>query len=160
MPSTNPSLPEGYTLHSGFPITREYLHLRAATGLTPKSAAQAKPIPQGSWYGCYIQWTDPTTTGSTTAVAMGRIIGDGGWYFHIADMAVLPDHQRKGLGDVVLKELLAHIRAHAPCGEGDEPYVNLLADGPGRKLYAKNGFVDAAPAQMGMALPKGWWKEI
>lgn len=90
---------------------------------------------------------------------MGRIIGDGGWYFHIADMAVLPEHQRKGLGDVVLKELLAYIRKHAPTGEGEHPYVTLLADVPGRKLYAKNGFVESAPAQMGMNLEKGWHLE-
>ncbi|WP_370260313.1 hypothetical protein [Cryobacterium sp. TMT3-29-2] len=29
---------------------------------------------------------------------MGRIIGDGGWYFHIADMATLPEFQGRGLG--------------------------------------------------------------
>lgn len=80
---------------------------------------------------------------------MGRIIGDGGWYFHIADMAVLPEHQRRGLGDVVLKRLLERIRTHAAEGE---PYVTLFADGPGRKLYKKNGFVEAAPAQMGMQM--------
>ena len=34
-------------------------------------------------------------------VGMGRILGDGGWYFHVVDMAVLPEHQRRGLGDVV-----------------------------------------------------------
>ena len=30
--------------------------------------------------------------------ARGRVIGDGGWYFHIADMATLPEHQGRGLG--------------------------------------------------------------
>lgn len=25
----------------------------------------------------------------------GRVIGDGGWYFHIVDMATQPDHQRR-----------------------------------------------------------------
>ena len=83
---------------------------------------------------------------------MGRIIGDGGWYFHIADMAVLPDHQRKGLGDVVLKRLLEEIRVRAADGE---PYVTLFADGPGRRLYAKNGFLEAAPEQMGMQMLLG-----
>ena len=80
---------------------------------------------------------------------MGRIIGDGGWYFHIADMAVLPEHQRKGLGDVILKTLLAKIRAEAPEGK---PYVNLFADKPGLKLYARNGFVDGAPKETGMVM--------
>ena len=31
-------------------------------------------------------------------VGMGRLLGAGGWYFHVLDMAVLPDHQRRGLG--------------------------------------------------------------
>jgi len=81
---------------------------------------------------------------------MGRIISDGGWYFHIADMAVLPEHQRKGLGDIVLKQLIAYMTRMAP--EGD-PYVSLLADAPGRRLYTKNGFVDSAPHSVGMVFP-------
>ncbi|KAL2015033.1 hypothetical protein VTK56DRAFT_6447 [Thermocarpiscus australiensis] len=180
-----PALPDGYTLHPGYPSIPDYLHLRAAAGLSPKTPAQAAPIASGSWYGCYITFTPaaaaaaaetsteeatPATTTTTkqtkTVVAMGRIIGDGGWYFHVADMAVLPAHQRRGLGDAVLKHLLAHIRARAP--PGDEgggsssrggPYVTLFADGPGRRLYARNGFVETAPGgQLGMMLPMGWEK--
>ncbi|KAL2813024.1 hypothetical protein BJX63DRAFT_432309 [Aspergillus granulosus] len=148
-----PPLPQGYTLHPGYPHLESYLHLRAASGLTPKTPAQGAAIPTGSWYGCYIAFTDPNTSSletmpsTATPVAMGRIISDGGWYFHIADMAVLPEHQRKGLGDVVLKELLRYIKVNAPEGE---PYVNLLADPPGRKLYDKNGFVESAPVSTGM----------
>jgi GNAT superfamily N-acetyltransferase len=63
---------------------------------------------------------------------MGRVIGDGGWYFHIIDMAVLPAHQRRGLGEHVLAYLLSVIRQAAPVGA----YVSLMADAPGRKLYA------------------------
>ena len=43
-------------------------------------------------------------------VAMGRLIGDGGWYFHVVDMAVLPEHQRRGLGSAVRDYLLAQVR--------------------------------------------------
>lgn len=82
------------------------------------------------------------------AVAMGRVIGDGGWYFHVLDMAVLPEHQRQGLGDAVLTALLQRVRAHAPAGA----YVNLLADPPGRRLYARHGFTDTAPHSIGMAV--------
>ncbi|KAL3455730.1 hypothetical protein BJX64DRAFT_271825 [Aspergillus heterothallicus] len=157
-PSTSPSLPPNYTLHVGYPPLDTYLHLRRASGLTPKTPAQGAAIPSGSWYGCYIAYTDPSssssasTSPSPTPVAMGRIISDGGWYFHIADMAVLPAHQRKGLGDVVLKELLRYIKENAPEGE---PYVNLLADPPGRRLYGSNGFVESAPVSTGMVFKGG-----
>ncbi|KAL2171197.1 hypothetical protein VTG60DRAFT_3508 [Thermothelomyces hinnuleus] len=195
-----PALPEGYTLRPGYPPIQEYLRLRRAAGLTPKTAAQAAPIPRHSWYGCYITFRDPEQQQEAgeggggrreeedeTVVAMGRIIGDGGWYFHIADMAVLPAHQRRGLGGAVLSHLLAHIKAHAPrgggggrekqeedgnggdngdnghgdgegtTGAGGGAYVTLFADAPGRRLYAKHGFVDAMPCgQMGMMMPMGW----
>ena len=79
---------------------------------------------------------------------MGRIIGDGGWYFHVVDIAVLPEHQRRGLGGAVLSNLLEQIRLRAPSGA----YVSLLADPPGRPLYARWGFVETAPGSVGMAL--------
>ena len=79
---------------------------------------------------------------------MGRVIGDGGWYFHVVDMAVLPDHQRRGLGSAVLTYLLEQIRAGAPKGA----FVSLLADPPGRRLYARHGFAESAPDSVGMAL--------
>ena len=82
---------------------------------------------------------------------MGRIIGDGGWYFHIVDMAVLPVHQRKGLGDAILNALLRQIWLCVPRDWG-KPYVSLFADEAGRRLYVKNGFVDTAPKEMGMKL--------
>jgi ribosomal protein S18 acetylase RimI-like enzyme len=125
-------------------------------------------VAQNSWYGCYVTYTPPddTTTTNTAAqqqppateiVAMGRIIGDGGWYFHIADMAVLPSHQRRGLGAAVLANLMARIKEEAPAGENSKgAYVTLFADAPGRRLYAKSGFVEAAPGQMGMMMPMGW----
>ncbi|KAL4948464.1 hypothetical protein BDW69DRAFT_92395 [Aspergillus filifer] len=149
-----PTLPEGYTLHPGSPDVESYLHLRRASGLSPKTTAQGTASVTGAWYGCYISYTDPSTLSSesksaptSTPIAMGRIISDGGWYFHIVDMAVLPAHQRRGFGEVLLKHLLGYIKEHAPEGE---PYVNLLADEPGRKLYSRNGFVDAMPGSLGM----------
>lgn len=88
---------------------------------------------------------------------MGRIIGDGGWYFVIADMAVLPAHQRKGLGDYVLNHLVENIKSTPVVARtletgGPLPFINMLADAPGRKLYERNGFVYTAPHSLGMML--------
>ncbi|KAI1183742.1 putative GNAT family N-acetyltransferase [Nemania serpens] len=137
--------PTGYVLVEGYPSVEDYLHLRRASGLTPKTAEQASAAIKGSWYGVYAaEEADPTK-----AVAMGRIVGDGGWYFFIADMATLPEHQRRGLGNAILTKLLAGIKARAPKGTA---YVTLGADAPGRKLYAKHGFRDTMPSEMGMGL--------
>lgn len=160
-----PSLPENYTLLSGHPPIPSYLNLRTTSGLTPVTASQAAPLAAGSYYGCYITYTPPpsphNTSASTTPepVAMGRIIGDGGWYFIIADIATLPGHRRQGLADAVLKHLLGYIALNAP-GDG-EPYVTLFADEMGRGLYRRNGFLEAmGRGQMGMYLPEGWRERV
>ncbi|MCC3295693.1 GNAT family N-acetyltransferase [Arthrobacter sp. zg-Y411] len=134
---------EPYRLLHTAPPVEAYLRLRAESGLSPKRADQARAALPGSWAAVHI-----VETATGTPVAMGRVIGDGGWYFHIADMAVLPGHQRQGLGDRVLTELLAQIRAEAPAGS----WVTLMADPPGRRLYARHGFLETAPDSLGMAL--------
>jgi ribosomal protein S18 acetylase RimI-like enzyme len=139
-------LPAGYRLLDGPPPVDAYLALRRDSGLSPKTQEQAVAALPGSWYACHI-----VHEAGGVAAGMGRVIGDGGWYFHIVDMAVRPSHQRRGLGDAVLTTLLARIAAHAPAGA----YVNLLADPPGRRLYARHGFVETAPASIGMALKLG-----
>jgi ribosomal protein S18 acetylase RimI-like enzyme len=139
-------LPEGYRLIESAPGADAYLELRQRSGLSPKTREQATAALPGSWAACHV-----VDEASGQTVGMGRVIGDGGWYFHVVDMAVLPDHQRRGLGDAILSSLLAQIRARAPRGA----YVNLLADPPGRRLYARHGFAETAPHSVGMALRMG-----
>jgi GNAT superfamily N-acetyltransferase len=134
-------LASGYRLVMATPPVADYLRLRRESGLTPKSDAQATAALPGSWAACHVVAEDGEVVG------MGRLLGDGGWYFHVVDMAVLPPHQRRGLGDAILGALLARIRELAPPGA----WVNLLADPPGRRLYERHGFADTAPGSVGMA---------
>ena len=133
---------DGYTLVETTPPVADYVRLREESGLSPRTEAQAAPGLAGTWWGCHVVHD---ATGEV--VAMARVIGDGGWYFHIADMATLPAHQRRGLGDLVLTALLDRIRVAAPPGA----FVSLMADPPGRKLYARHGFTEDRNAAIGMA---------
>ena len=133
---------EQYSLVAGPPPAEDYVRLRTGAGLTPRRLDQAERAIAGSWKAVHV-----VHLATSTIVGMGRVIGDGGWYFHIVDMAVLPEHQRRGVGDRILTALLDEIRANAPTGA----FVNLLADPPGRKLYARHGFVETAPGSIGMA---------
>ncbi|KAI3332901.1 hypothetical protein F4824DRAFT_474084 [Ustulina deusta] len=139
------SLPEGYTLVEGYPSLEDYQNLRAVCVSAPKTPEQITASLKGSWYGVYVVGD----AAPTKAVAMGRVIGDGGWYFLIADMVTLPEHRRKGLADVVMKTLLARIKSRAAKGTA---YVTLGADPPGLKLYRRNGFKDTLPDVTGMEL--------
>jgi GNAT superfamily N-acetyltransferase len=120
----------------------DYLLLRERAGLSPRRRDQAQAALGGSWAAVHVVYEVDAAT-----VGMGRLLGDGGWYFHVVDMAVLPEHQRRGLGDVILTVLLERIRREAPAGA----HVNLLADPPGRRLYARHGFTPTAPDSIGMA---------
>lgn len=139
-------LPPGYTLHTGYPSVADYRNLRASSGLTPVTESMAQGAVTGAWYGCYVSYGP-----ASQPVAMGRIIGDGGWYFHIVDMATLPEHQRKGLGAAVMRHLLAYIAENSP--KDGKPFINLFADPPGRRLYEKTGFVEGVSVgEVGMVL--------
>jgi len=136
-------LPTGYTLKGEVPSPAEYLRLRQDSGLTPRNMEQAVLALPGSWAACHVV---EATTGVT--VGMGRLIGDGGWYFHVVDMAVLPAHQRRGIGDAVLTWLLDQVRQRAPA----DAFVSLMADPTGRRLYARHGFTERRDLSVGMAM--------
>src|SRR5262249_59306861 len=78
---------------SGPPSIDDYLELRVRAGLSSKTEAQARAALAGGWAACRVE-------AGGHSVAMGRVIGDGGWYFHIVDMAVLPERseERRGGG--------------------------------------------------------------
>jgi ribosomal protein S18 acetylase RimI-like enzyme len=137
--------PDAYRLISTAPAVSDHLMLRERAGLSPMDHRQSEAGLRGSWSACHVVH-EPT--GET--VAMGRVIGDGGCFFQVVDIAVLPQHQRRGIGDAVLAHLLDRIRGAAPGA-----YVSLLADPPGRRLYAKHGFRETAPSSVGMALRLG-----
>jgi GNAT superfamily N-acetyltransferase len=127
------------TLHAT-PSAATYLHLRVASGLSPKSAeAAARGLPNTLFGVQILHDGEP--------VGMGRVIGDGGTAFQVVDIAVLPQHQGQGLGRRIMDEIAAWLQAHVP----PSGYVSLLADVPADALYARFGFVHTAPRTVGMA---------
>jgi GNAT superfamily N-acetyltransferase len=143
--------PAGYVLQRHRPTPTDYVRLRQEAGLTPRTLEQAQQALPGSWAACHV-----VAEADGATVGMGRLIGDGGWYFHVVDMAVLPAHQRLGIGDWVLTWLLDQIRERAP----QDAFVSLLADPPGRRLYARHGFTEDRSLSIGMAMWLGADDEV
>lgn len=79
-------------------------------------------------------------------VGMGRVIGDGGCFFQVVDIAVLPAHQGKGLGKAIMRAIVDWLDLQVP----PSGYVSLIADGKANLLYAGFGFVPTAPKSIGM----------
>ena len=69
-------------------------------------------------------------------IGLGRIVGDGGLYFYIQDLIVHPEFQTKGLGKILMKELMSYITAKAKSGA----FVGLMAAKGLEKYYEQFGF--------------------
>lgn len=131
----------GYDLRSGVPSAKDFCRLRAVAGLTPRSEAAAAAGLPGTLHGVQ-------AIAEGRVIGMGRIIGDGGLVFHICDMAVEPAFQGQGIGRAIMAALMAHLKTEIKA----EAYVNLLADGPARFLYAEFGLELTEPETRGMAM--------
>lgn len=129
-----------YTLHDETPSEADYLRLRIVSGLTPKTAEGAAAGLPNTLFAVVVR-------DGEDVVGMGRLIGDGRLFYQVVDMAVMPEHQGRGLGKAIMQRLVDHIDSTAPAGA----YVSLIADGEANKLYAQYGFKPTAPRSIGMA---------
>ncbi|MGS2616081.1 GNAT family N-acetyltransferase [Micromonospora sp. LZ34] len=129
-----------YLVRIETPSVEVYRHLRVAAGLSAKSVAAAAAGVDGTWHAVVVHHDDQP-------IGMGRVIGDGGTAFQIVDMCVLPEHQGRGVGRMIMNALMERLLDRAP----STAYVSLIADGAARHLSAKYGFADTAPESVGMA---------
>jgi len=71
-------------------------------------------------------------------VAMARMIGDMGLDYYIKDVIVRPEYQGKGIGRLMINELLKYVKRH---GINDtEVFVELAAMPDKAPFYEKFGF--------------------
>ena len=122
-----------------FPDVADYCRLRIATGLSPRTPEAAASGLPNTLYGVSL-------IRDGAVVGMGRIIGDGGCFYTVVDIAVLPEVQKQGLGKRIMVALDAWLRANAP----ESACVSLVADGDAKHLYARYGFVESAPFAVNM----------
>lgn len=132
-----------YTTLLETPNIATYQHLRVAVGLSAKSMeAAARGLPNSLFAVQILHGKD--------VVGMGRVIGDDGCFYQVVDIAVLPAHQGKGLGKLIMQEIRRYIDTSVP----QSAYISLIADGQAQDLYAQFGFSHTAPASVGMALKR------
>lgn len=130
-----------YHLKLTTPDVATYRSLRTRSGLSGKTEAAATRGLPGTLFAVQVLYGEDV-------VGMGRVIGDGGCFYQVCDIAVLPEHQGKGLGKRIMQAIRDYIDSEAP----ESAYISLIADGKAQDLYAQFGFVHTAPASVGMAL--------
>lgn len=132
-----------YSVLLEIPSVDIYRKLRRGSGLSDKSVEAAeRGLPRTLFAVQVLDGIAP--------VGMGRVIGDGGCFYQVVDIAVLVEHQGKGIGKRVMTEIMKYIEANVP----ESGYVSLIADGRAQNLYAQFGFVHTAPSSVGMVLKR------
>ena len=135
-----------YTIIHATPSVENYISLRTFTGLNSKTLQAATVGLANTLFAVQVI----ESSSPDIIVGMGRMIGDGGCFFQIVDIAVLPAHQGKGLGKMIMKELKEWMNKNVP----KSGTVLLFADGRASELYRQFGFVETAgltPSSVGMA---------
>lgn len=129
---------------SRIPTVSEYLRLRSLAGLSAFSEEAATKGLAGTLFSVVVEHEE-------NAVGMGRLIGDGGCFVQVVDIAVDPRFQGQGLGKAIMSALTDYIANSLPASA----YVSLIADVPANKLYEKFGFKETAPRSLAMARRAG-----
>lgn len=130
----------GYEIIAAVPPVEDYLRLRVSAGLSAKSLEGAVAGLPNTLFAVIVKQDDQI-------IGMGRVIGDGGLFYQVVDIAVEPDHQGRGLGKAIVRAIVDQLKSTAPVGA----YISLIADGDAQYLYAQFGFKPTAPASIGMA---------
>ncbi|MEN6348423.1 MAG: GNAT family N-acetyltransferase [Syntrophomonas sp.] len=99
---------ENFELVNSIPTPDEYVNLRCSAGWALSNPTAMVNGVNNSLYSILAR------SGQLT-VGMGRIIGDGGMFYLIVDILVLPEYQSKGIGSAIIRQLIDWAGANAPC---------------------------------------------
>ena len=131
-----------YVLRREVPRVEDYIAIRLAAGLSRKSEEAVQRGLRNSLFSVVVYADD-------VPIGIGRVIGDDGCFYEVTDIAVHPAHQKKGVGDMIMRAIMEYLRAHAP----KTAYVSLMADHGTPHFYARYGFKFAEmPKASGMYL--------
>ncbi len=119
----------------------DFLRLRKISGLTERTYQAALQGLPNSLYGVQLLI-------KSEVVGMARVVGDGALNFEIVDVAVAPEHQRKGYGSLLMEHVMSYLDKNAL----ESAYITLMADAP--YLYKKFGFKLSRPESEGMYITK------
>ena len=129
-----------YRLAKRVPSIGDYNRVRVAAGLSEKSVEAARLGLANTVFGVCVE-------NRGEVVGIGRVVGDGGLFFEVVDIAVVPEHQKKGLGKMIMDALVSWLTVNAP----PTAFVSLIADEGLSGFYERYGFRVRPPEAPGMS---------
>jgi GNAT superfamily N-acetyltransferase len=132
-----------YQLIERTPTVEEYNRVRQAAGLSVKDPAAAKRgLANTLFAACVVH--------EETVVGIGRVIGDGGLFYDVVDIAVVPEHQKQGVGQLIMTALMKYIDANAL----PSSVICLMSNKGVAPFYEKFGFKARDADMPGMMIRK------
>jgi len=132
---------EEYQIVECIPTVEKYLALREAVGWGRVDEQMAvRGLANALFTVCLLH--------NGKVIGCGRVIGDGGHYFYLQDIIVLPAYQGKGLGKRLMRAILAYLEEHALPGA----FIGLMAAQGKSSFYTQFGFATRPPERPGMFL--------
>lgn len=111
------------------PSVEEYARFRADAGWSEVDPADLEGALSRSLYAAVLERDGE-------AVAMVRVVGDGGPYLYIQDLIVLAPHRGAGLGHRLMRAAMAWVDDNAAAGT----FVGLMAASGTEAFYRRYGF--------------------
>jgi len=121
------------------PTVDEYQRLRDAVGWGNVNRQATEQALGNALYSV-------TLTHRGVAVGCGRIVGDGGIYFYIQDIIVLPEYQRRRQGKRIMDAVMGYLERHAPANA----FIGLMAATGVKSFYEMYGFAERPADRPGM----------
>ena len=131
-------------LSEKLPDKQEYFDLFETTGWNDSYQASPEELERANLNS----WLTTSAYDNDKLVGFGRVLTDFVLHAMIFDMIVLPDYQGKGIGTVIIDELVKRCRDH---GIRD---VQLFCAKGKRGFYEKHGFEVRPDDAPGMQLKK------
>jgi GNAT superfamily N-acetyltransferase len=132
-------VPPEAAVQDGAPTPGEYRRLRAAVGWNELSAEAMATGLGNSLYSCVARVGEEV-------VGCARVVGDGGVYFYVQDVIVVPEHQGRGIGAALMDSVLAFLDRTVPPGS----FVGLMAAAGAEAFYRRYGFERRSDDRPGM----------
>jgi GNAT superfamily N-acetyltransferase len=127
-----------YLLADRVPSVEDYTRVRVAVGLSKKDAEAARVGLANTLFCTCVE-------DRGEVVVIGMILGDGGLFFEVVDIAVVPEHQKKGPGEALTEALMSWLTVNGP----PTAFVSLIADEGLSGFYEGFGFRASSPEAPG-----------
>ena len=134
-----------YSFHEEIPAQQKYNELRELVGWGPLDDAIVERSLPKSVYAV-------TAKCDGEVIAFARVVGDGGLCFHIQEIIVHPDHQKKGIAKKFMQYIFDYLKKNA----AKRSYISVFVGKGLEDFYKEYGFWERPTKVMGSGMMQFW----